>query len=623
MSRLRLLHITLWGPNVPLSTVEFGAGLTLIRGPSDTGKSFMVEAIDFMLGGKSLKEIPERTSYSTVLLGVQLPTGEVVTISRSVAGGAFSLYRSDLRSGPLPVSDENLAAKHNPKNDKNLSMFLLKHLDLDKALIRKNAQGATVSLSFRDLVHLCIIDETKMQSDVAPAITGQYTTKTKEISTLKLLLEAEDDSSIVAAQDAPTSARTTGAKIEVIDHLLSDLEAQLADAPEEGQLRDQLARLNGAIEDQTSAVEGLLAERAALAEQTREVQQAAQGARRELAEVGALQGRFGLLSEQYDSDLERLATIKEAGVLLGFFTPGACQFCGAEVADQRYNHSHSVDGTAFEDSVDAEIARTNELRSDLALTLEELARRGEETRGSWRNAAVRANALAARLQSLDEDLSPGDTTLRELMAIKSGVEMSLQLYVQIADLNRLKAEIADVTQADVAVVSNGLNLTALSEFSAEIAKRLAAWGYPDSSSVRYDRSAQDIVADDQYRSAHGKGVRAILHAAFTLGLAQYCLDRDIAHPGFVVLDSPLVTYRPPESGSPALLDESLPAGIVRDFYRDIQRSFDGQVIVMENLDPTEPLGPDAVDVVFTKTNGLGRYGFLPPKRSTGGLVVRD
>ena len=48
MSRLRLLHITLWGPNVPLSTVEFGPGLTLVRGPSDTGMSFMVEAIDFM-----------------------------------------------------------------------------------------------------------------------------------------------------------------------------------------------------------------------------------------------------------------------------------------------------------------------------------------------------------------------------------------------------------------------------------------------------------------------------------------------------------------------------------------------------------------------------------------------
>lgn len=133
MNRLRLLHLTLWGANVPVATVEFGPGLTLVRGPSDTGKSFVVSAIDFMLGASSLKEIPERTGYSMVLLGVELPTGDTVTLARSTSGGAFSLYRADLRSGPMPVPDEDLAAKHNPNSESNISRFLLKHLELDGA----------------------------------------------------------------------------------------------------------------------------------------------------------------------------------------------------------------------------------------------------------------------------------------------------------------------------------------------------------------------------------------------------------------------------------------------------------------------------------------------------------
>ncbi|ROR96634.1 hypothetical protein EDD28_1220 [Salana multivorans] len=623
MSRLRLLHITLWGPNVPLSTVEFGPGLTLVRGPSDTGKSFMVEAIDFMLGGKSLKEIPERTGYSTVLLGVELPTGETVTLTRGVAGGALTLHRSDVRSGPFSVPGETLSAKHNSKSDANLSMFLLKQLDLDNSLIRKNAQGATVSLSFRDLVHLCIIGETKMQSEVPPAITGQYTTKTKEISAFKLLLEAEDDSSVVATQGAREGVRTTGAKIEVIDQLLRDVEAKLVETPDEGELRDQLARLNASLADHTSAVEGLLTERSGLVKQLRRSQEAVQEARTELSEVGALQGRFGLLSDQYDSDLNRLATIREAGVLLGFFTPGKCQFCGAELADQQYNHAHGVDGTVFEESIDAEIAKTRALRADLALTMEELVRRGGHARASGREAVAQVEALGVRLRVLDDELSPGNSQLRELIGVKSDLERSLALYSQAAELTQLKAALIDSTQTDATVVSAGLNLTALREFSAELAKRLSAWGYPDAASVRYDRAEQDILADDQYRSAHGKGVRAVLHAAFTVGLAQYCLDRDIAHPGFVVLDSPLVTYRPPGRNSPVQLDQSLPVGIVADFYRDIQASFDGQVIVMENLDPTEPLGPNAVDVVFTKEIGVGRYGFLPPKGSARAAKMED
>jgi len=204
--------------------------------------------------------------------------------------------------------------------------------------------------------------------------------------------------------------------------------------------------------------------------------------------------------------------------------------------------------------------------------------------------------------------------------MRSRAEKSLALYEQIADLQRMKAQIADDSQVDGAIVSEGLSLSALREFSSELARRLGDWGYPDAQSVRYDRSVHDIQAGDQFRAAHGKGVRAILHAAFTLSLAQYCFDREIAHPGFVVLDSPLVTYRPPDGAGAEELDDSLPKGIVTAFYKDVQRRFDGQVIIMENIDPTEPLDGDSVDVVFTKRLDQGRYGYFQPRAAA---IVAD
>jgi hypothetical protein len=58
---LRIRHLAFHGPNREPASIEFGAGLNLIYGASDTGKSFVVEAIDFMLGGKTtLRDIPER-----------------------------------------------------------------------------------------------------------------------------------------------------------------------------------------------------------------------------------------------------------------------------------------------------------------------------------------------------------------------------------------------------------------------------------------------------------------------------------------------------------------------------------------------------------------------------------
>jgi len=171
--------------------------------------------------------------------------------------------------------------------------------------------------------------------------------------------------------------------------------------------------------------------------------------------------------------------------------------------------------------------------------------------------------------------------------------------------------------AATAAGATGLELNTLSDFSRAISKRLRSWGVPDSGQVRYDRSEQDLVAGDQLRSAHGKGVRAILHAAFTTGLAQLCLDRNLPHPGFVVLDSPLVTYRPPDPGEQVDPDDILDEGVAARFYADIQDGLSFQIVIMENMDPPDGLEDYSVDVPFTKTS-VGCYGFFPAREPAPG-----
>jgi hypothetical protein len=69
---LRLRHIVFHGPGRLPASLLFGPGLNVIYGASEVGKSFVVEAIDFMLGGKPpLRDIPERVGYDRVLLGLR------------------------------------------------------------------------------------------------------------------------------------------------------------------------------------------------------------------------------------------------------------------------------------------------------------------------------------------------------------------------------------------------------------------------------------------------------------------------------------------------------------------------------------------------------------------------
>lgn len=612
MSRLTLTHLTFIGAAVEPASVDFGPRLTLVRGPSDTGKSFIVDAIDFMLGANALKEIPERTGYSTALLGLMLPTGEPITLSRSVNGGNIGLHNQDIRSGPLGIPDESLSGKHNPQSEGNLSRYLLAQIGLDGKRVRRNAQNVTDSLSFRNIAHLCVVDETQMQSEVSPALTGSYVSKTKEISVLKLLLQDEDDSSLVAIQSNADRTRLSGAKVEVVDRLLAGLEAQLSEAAEAGELRAQLDRLNATIEKQSSSIEELTSDRDEFAKAHTAAQNEEAETRRQLGDANALDGRFNLLLRQYNSDLGRLEMIREAGDLLGFFESGPCVFCGAEPQHQHLNDLCEGDSTNFSESVEAERRKTSALRDDLIATLVDLENQRSALRQHLAETREQATGISARLIEADRSLRPYRGDLNELLGTRTSIEKTLGVYEQIATLERMKLQIADDSKNEAAAAVSGLDLGALSEFSVEIARRLEVWGIPDATTVRYDRNEQDIVAGDQLRAAHGKGVRAVLHAAFTLALGQYCFDRDIPHPGFVVLDSPLVTYRPPDQTQ---IDEPTNDGVddlvVASFYDDIQRNFNGQVIVMENTDPPTALYDESVDIPFTKLGVLGRYGFFP------------
>jgi len=613
MPRLTLTHLTFLGGAVEPASVEFGPRMTLVRGPSDTGKSFIVDAIDFMFGASALKEIPERQGYSTALLGLILPNGETVTLSRSVNGGNIGLYTGDIRSGSLGVPDESLSGKHSASSERNLSRYLLAYIGLDGKRVRKNAQNITDSLSFRNIAHLCVVDETQMQSETSPALTGSYVSKTKEISVLKLLLQDEDDSSLVATESNADRNRLSGAKIEVVDRLLADLEAQLSEAAEVGEVRSQLARLNSTIEQQSASIEQLTGERDELAKAHTSAQREEADTRRRLGDANALNSRFNLLLRQYESDLARLEMISEAGNLLGYFESGACVFCGAEPEHQHLNELCEGDSTYFAESVQAERQKTTLLRDDLIATLGDLESQRTALRQHLAATQGRATEISTHLIEADRALRPHRGDLNELLGTRTSIEKTLGMYDQVTQLERMKVQIADDSKTETTAAVSGLELAVLREFSSEIARRLEAWEFPDASMVRYDRSEQDIIAGDQLRAAHGKGVRALLHAAFTLALGQYCFDRDIAHPGFVILDSPLVTYRPPDQAQAKDLtvDEARDDGVVAAFYKDIQRNFGGQVIIMENIDPPIALDSESTDILFTKLATSGRYGFFP------------
>jgi hypothetical protein len=212
------------GPTKTTAEIEFGAGLNIIYGASETGKSFILESIDFMLGGgEDLRDIPERVGYDRVWLGFESPEGKPYTLERAVVGGKYSLFEGLHRAIPPVLKPVVLNGKHNPQRNNNVSMFLLGLLGLSNKRIQKNARGETNSLSFRNVAHLCIVPEGDIQKRGSPIETGDYLTRTPEMSVFKLLVTGVDDSAVQPVDEDKTRVTSKAAKTEIINELIVSL----------------------------------------------------------------------------------------------------------------------------------------------------------------------------------------------------------------------------------------------------------------------------------------------------------------------------------------------------------------------------------------------------------------
>ncbi|WP_327297767.1 MULTISPECIES: hypothetical protein [unclassified Streptomyces] len=606
MSELQLTHLTYCGADRPPAQIIFGPELTVIYGTSDTGKSFIVKSIEYMLGGADLAMVPESEGYTQILLGLLMPNGSPLTLLRAPDSNSIFLYYADLRAYVTEMPDASVTAVHNVRSRNSLSIHMLRELGLDEVLIRKNEAGGTRPLALADLLHLALVTENRMVGDVPPVLrTGTANTRTAELSVMRFLVTGEGDPAVDTGPNAG-QRRVHKGQVQLLDQLVLDLSSKLRTQENERQLRDRHIRIRTALDEQSAPLR-----------QTNESHREAVDARMEtarqlaalderLTEVSDLLRRFKLLEAQYRSDLERLAMVNEAGSILGYFKIGACPFCGAEREHQQPNH-RLEESTQLHTAVEAEAAKTTTLLSDLLPTISDLD--GEQT--ALMNRRVQWQSDIGVWDQVIEELEGGIAALRsdveDLVEERSVVERELELQARIAELDDKKSRLVGEGAVATTRPAQHIPTATLGDFDSILQQILDAWQVPAADHAEYDQYYAEIRAGGRKRIERGKGMRSVLHSAFTTALARFCMDRDLHHLGFVVLDSPVVTYRDPEPDD--IDDVELTSTVVDRFYKDML-SFPGQAIIIENGDPPTKVLSEAATYHFTGTTS-GRAGFFP------------
>jgi len=614
MPGLRLRHLSFHGLGRQPASVNFGPGLNVVYGASETGKSFIVETIDFMLGGQTpLRTLEQRDGYDRVLLGAETLSGELFTLQRSTDGNAFRMIPGLHMTPPEEVVNERqLADQHNEKSPDNLSSFLLERCGLVGKRVRRNKLGDTNSLSFRNIARLAIVTEDEIIQQNSPLKDGNYSNDTVNFSTFRLLLSGLDDSALISSKPKGPEYISREAQLELLDQLLDEYRDRLKELtknPEE--LDEQLQKLESSLSQQQQDLGATEASYRSFIERRRELRKRVEEGRDRELEVAELIERFSLLEKHYVSDIARLRGIEEGGTLFSILGKTTCPLCGADAAHHRQDGDCDGNIDAVVAAARSEIAKIDLLRKELTETVTGLAR---ERQSFDRRLPKIAQELQTITSEAERLITPKLAQLRANyagLADKRGeVKEALVVLRTVQDIEERRAKVdSTLEQPQGSTGADGdLSTTIADEFAKQVEKTLSSWNFPGGDRVQFDAKSRDLIIAGKARGARGKGLRAITHAAFTIGLLDYCKDNQTPHPGFVILDSPLLSYRAPESSDDDLGETDLD----ERFYAYLAGlPEDRQVIIIENITPPDEIKLKANVEMFSGNPNTGRYGFFP------------
>ncbi|MDN5088294.1 AAA family ATPase [Aliarcobacter butzleri] len=585
-------RLQLSGSAVETKSIQFKKGLNVIFGSSDTGKTFIFQCINYMLGGSTPpKPIPESENYNLVGLVIETYEGKEYKLERSLQGGDFNLYDS-------LTEDERVLAVSNQSKSETISSFLLNVCNINGKKIRRNKQGKIQNLYFQNLKKYFAVDEVEIVTEKSLLTTGQYIEKTFDMNTLRFLLTEEDDSSIISSLEVDSMDFKKG-KLELYNELISQLNEDLKDS-EYQKIDEQIEKLDDSIKNYK---EIYLSSKSELNKYDNEkdiLVKAIYIQENELINKQEILTRAQLLRKQYICDIARLKATLEAGQYLDDTQTTNCPICDSNIKE-------IVNIPELTMATNAEIMKINLLLRELEESQKIYTSEKDEIDNSLESNKKHLNEVVIKIQDeikvFLEDLSKNikiySDKKQELSRVKT-LKEKLDEYVQKRDV----INVTDKKKAASKVVFQELTSALMAPIVQEIEDILKAISFdnPQNPKIGFSETLLDFVIGTKNRKDYGKGYRAILYASFVIALLQYFRNKSFQM-GFVLIDSPLNPYKADETKDDGVVPNNLADNFYKYLYENVKNE---QVILIENTSLQNELKDKVTHYEFNRENG-----FLP------------
>jgi hypothetical protein len=593
---IKLVRLVSKGPDKIDAEIIFSNSNCLIRGPSDTGKSYIRDCLWYLLGGdKQPKAVPQDEGYES--LSLEISSGdEDYIITRGLRGGSTAIDR---------VNKQMLSDNQSPIDEDLNDLIVRLSGAADKQTMRSASKKGGITSG--DLRHWFLLSQPTMISE-DPTSGSDPVNRTQRVAAFHVFLTGKDDSAIVVSQSKSEKDRIAG-RIFAAEEGIKRANAGIPPELSKDDVLSALTRVNETL----TAVTLQYNARASLLQETRQkIIQSITGLKSSeaaLIQSKTMLQRFQLLDAKYQSDLDRLVAINEGTAYYQSLKPIPCPLCGSEFKehDEKLNEVISTP-KQYRKAVFAEAEKIRALRDGLSNSITQESKRFID----YKLICDREREQLDKLEEFEKNAINGlkvefSSDPRELAVRHS--ELSSQLNL-LEEIERLELDIKRLKEAKRSKPTPILReaLTAASDVAKYAKELLIDWGFKNVETVRLDTASCDLYINERERLSYGAGLRALFLAALSISTLKYSMEKHYPHLGFTVIDSPLKAYADPESKE----QREVPLSTVRDgFYSWLSRwNGPGQIVILENEKAPDQL----ISILNPVQFGGERSGFYPVKQ---------
>lgn len=579
------------GPGKTESIIELSDGLNIIYGPSNTGKTYIVKCIDYMFGSDK-EPIDASAGYKNIVIVVKTPYG-TITMNRKIGDSKISVVSTDKNI----VSGKYSTNTSRKNYDKTINYVWLSLIGIkDMHLINKNEYFKKQILSWRTFCHIFMLTETRIISENSVLLSDRYSNNTAVISSLIFLLTNKDFAEI----EVKDSKEIKDAKKDAIKTYINKELFRLSERNQKliTQIKDYSdVDINKEIEEIMSGISEYEQKLNNAIEESSIILKDLHKNNESLSECNVLLSRYIELETQYAADIKRLSFIIDGEINSKDSYMSQCPFCDGKVNVNK-NHNYINAAKAEYKKIKLQAKDLEKASNALRLEKEELEQENQ----------LLMSKKNSTYELIETEIKPNLSVLKDkLLTYKNIVEYKKEMEI-LKELSEQKvADIIENESNDESElkfkVKEHLDYNFIRDLSDDIEKLLEKCKYKNLLSVVFDTANMDIVINGKKKAANGKGYNAYLNSVVSIVLSRYMNSKAYYSPGFLVLDSPILslkekgTKKPSESMKHALFEnvKKNPVGI--------------QTIIIENEIPD--IDYKKVNIIhFTKEKDNGRYGFL-------------